>query len=270
MPELEGKKLSVVVPAYNKALGLYDFLTSLTFELEKITPNYEVVVVDDGSQDATRLEAIRYKKENGYPGQKVFVFDYPMNVGKGFALSFGFSKTTGDVIVFMDADLDLPPRQLQYYLKTFIKKNADIVIGSKRHPMAKVQYPLRRRMYSLVFQWMIRILFHLTVADTQVGMKVFRRDVLEQVIPRIVVKAFAFDLELLVVAHHLGYKRIIEVPADLRYKHFGSTISPIAIKNMIQDTLAIFYRKHILKYYMRPLTNGRLSESQILAPIEPN
>ena len=99
-------------------------------------------------------------------------------------------------------------------------------------------------------------------------MKVFRRNFLEEVIPRIVVKAFAFDLELLVVAHHLGYKRIIEVPADLRHKQFGSTINFLSIKGMIQDTLAIFYRKRILKYYNRSLANGRLAEATKLLPAE--
>ena len=101
----------------------------------------------------------------------------------------------------------------------------------------------------------VRVLFGLKIKDTQVGMKFFRRDVLEKVLPRVLVKAFAFDIELLVVANSLGFRRIYEAPVEMKMK-FAGGISTIASKGFIRvsfktfwDTAAVFYRLKILRYY---------------------
>ena len=98
---------------------------------------------------------------------------------------------------------------------------------------------------------LIRLLFQLGVQDTQTGLKLFRREVLESVLPRLAVKQFAFDLELLVVARHLGFTRIGEAPIELAYQ-FSSTISPRAVYKILWDTAAIFYRLHVTRYYDEP------------------
>jgi hypothetical protein len=102
----------------------------------------------------------------------------------------------------------------------------------------------------LGYQTLIGILFRLPVQDTQTGVKFVRREVLIDVVPRMVEKRFAFDLELLVVARHLGYRQFVEAPVQI-VERFSSTISMRAVWNMTVDTLAIFYRLHILKYYDR-------------------
>jgi len=127
-------------------------------------------------------------------------------------------------------------------------------VGSKRHPASKVNYPWQRKILSWGYQMGVRTLFGLNVKDTQVGLKCYRREVLESVLPRMIVKNFAFDIEILAVAYHLGFKRIFEAPIEAKID-FGknSTVtSPkllIFIYNMAVDTLAIFYRLHFLKYY---------------------
>lgn len=95
---------------------------------------------------------------------------------------------------------------------------------------------------------MLRLLFHLEVRDTQVGLKLFRREVLAAVLPRIVVKRYAFDLELLVVAHHLGFTRVVEAPVRIGHR-FSSTINRQAITSILRETAAIFYRKNVVRYY---------------------
>ena len=97
---------------------------------------------------------------------------------------------------------------------------------------------------------MIRLLFSLNVRDTQTGLKLFRRDVLLDVVPLLAVKGFAFDLELLVVSTKLGHTKIIEAPIDLAYQ-FESTVDLHAVWRILWDTAAIFYRLRILKYYDR-------------------
>ncbi|MEK7063969.1 MAG: hypothetical protein AAB939_00615, partial [Patescibacteria group bacterium] len=93
-----------------------------------------------------------------------------------------------------------------------------------------------------------RLFFGLNVSDTQTGLKVFRREVLEKVLPRLLVKRWAFDLEILAVANRLGFSRIYESPIELQY-NFASNVTWQAVTNFATDYLAIFYRTHILHYY---------------------
>ena len=104
------------------------------------------------------------------------------------------------------------------------------------------------------YQFLVLLLFGLKVRDTQVGMKFFKREVLEKVLPRLLVKRFAFDVEILAVASSLGYKRIYEAPVGIKLRFGGaSTITSQkflrTVFAMLLDTLAIFYRLKILGYY---------------------
>src|SRR5204863_4483305 len=138
------------------------------------------------------------------------------------------------------------------YIKGFIAVmesfDCDAVLGSKRHPMSNVHYPPARRFQSFIYQLLIRMLFQIKVRDTQTGLKLFRRQVLQEVIPLLAIKRFAFDLELLVVARQVGYRKIMEAPVDLDYR-FESTADLKATWNVLWDTAAIFYRLRILRYY---------------------
>ena len=102
-----------------------------------------------------------------------------------------------------------------------------------------------------MYQQLNRLLFRLDVRDTQVGLKVFRREIAEEVMPLLLVKQFAFDLELLAVARALGYDRIRELPVRLDYRFTGSGVRSVAVLLALIDTAAIFYRLRILRYYQR-------------------
>jgi hypothetical protein len=95
---------------------------------------------------------------------------------------------------------------------------------------------------------LVRLLFNLNVHDTQTGLKLFRRDVLAAALPLLAIKKFAFDLELLVVARHLGYGRICEAPVTLEYQ-FASTVNLRSAWRLLWDTAAIFSRLRILHFY---------------------
>jgi len=141
---------------------------------------------------------------------------------------------------------------LSMLLAHFYWYNADIIIGSKRHPVSIVYYPFVRKIMSFGYQQLIRLLFGLNIRDSQVGMKLFRREVLEDVLPRLLVKKFAFDIEILAVANYLGYTRIYEAPIEINF----TGVSTITSKNFwriiwhtLVDTAAVFYRLRIKKYY---------------------
>ncbi len=237
-------QLSVVVPAYREGRRIHSNLTRLIGELDKLDVSYEIVVVSDGNTDTTVREAKRVESP------AVRVFHYPMNIGKGFALSCGVDQSVGDLVTFIDADMELDPANIGRFIDLMRSSGCDAVIGSKRHPQSKVSYPKLRRLQSAAYQLVVRVLFNLKVRDTQTGLKLFRRQVLREALPLLAIKRFAFDLELLVVARQLGYRNVCEAPINLDYQ-FESTVGLTSAWNVLWDTAAIFYRLHILRYYER-------------------
>lgn len=246
------RKLSVIVPAYQESKNIYRNLSTLKKELEQLNRPYEVVVVCDGCSDT-------FKEATKLDSDKVKVYHYEKNMGKGYALKYGVDRATGELVTFIDADMAIHPKEIDIFIKVMDIYDADIVIGSKRHPQSKVHYPLFRRFQSLMYQILIAILFQVNVKDTQTGLKLFKQEVLKKVLPRVLVKAYAFDLELLVVAHRLGYGRIIEAPVQINYP-FSSSVKLSSAWWALWDTLAIFYRLNILRHYDKPHLHTHISK----------
>ena len=246
-----GGKLTVLMPAHDEGAGIYDNIGETIKVLQGGGRDYEIIVIDDGSSDNTYEEAARFAADNSC----VKIIRNHTNLGKGSALREGFGASTGDLVVFIDADLDLHPSQLQVFFDFMRNENADVVIGSKRHPQSKLYYPLHRKIVSAVYFFLVKLMFRLPIHDTQTGLKLFKRDVLEKVFPQMLVKKFAFDLELLVLAHRHGYE-IAEAPVVVDYRpNIGRKIKKWVRLNDIYttwwDTTAIFYRLYILRHYDR-------------------
>jgi glycosyltransferase involved in cell wall biosynthesis len=240
------KLLSLIVPVYHQEKTIERNLREISATLALLPINYEVIVVIDGIDDASYQNAIKCKLPH------VSVVGYKTNHGKGYAVRFGMAKSHGDVIGFLDAGGDLAVDGLPMMIEHFRWYNADIIVGSKRHPASKIKYPFSRRVMSAIYQMLSHMMFGLNVRDTQVGMKLYRRDVLEDVLPRLLVKKFAFDIEILAVSWHLGYKRIFEAPVELDFNGISSITSRNYWKVIywtLWDTLAVFYRLNLLHYY---------------------
>lgn len=237
-------KLSVLVPAYNEQDIINKNLFEMRSELSKLKIPFEIILIDDGSKDNTLKEARKASKKL----KEVKVVSYSKNKGKGHAIVYGFKAVKGDLVTFLDADLELHPRQLKLFLDYLKKFNADVVVGSKRHPESKIKYPFQRKFLSNCFYFLTRILFGIPVKDTQAGIKLYKYKVLKDVLPKIVVKGYAFDLEILVNAHRKGYK-IIEAPIDLNFLRISNRVRFRDIKNIFIDTLGILYRLYIKRYY---------------------
>lgn len=247
MQQRRGNLLSVIVPTYGQDKTIFADIKNIQGVLEKIRFDYELIIVIDGEKDNKTKNKIA-----PLAGGKVKILSYKINNGKGYAVRYGMVHAQGDYIAFIDAGGDLNPNGLSMLLEHMEWYNADIIIGSKLHPVSKVIYPFSRRVLSFFSRIWIWLLFGLKVRDTQTGMKIFKKEVVEKVLPRLLVKKFAFDIEILAVSRHLGFKRIFEAPIELEY-NFQSTITN---KNFISilfhtfvDTLAIFYRLNILRYY---------------------
>lgn len=238
-------KISIVMPAFNESKYITANLREVIETFDRFNCDYEVILVDDGSHDRTHALAMRVALE--YPDH-IRIVRYDLNQGKGNALIAGFVHSFGDYIVFLDADMDLHPSQVPAFFDVMLAEDADAVIGSKRHPQSRVNYPWLRQIYSACYYVMVNLLFGLPLRDTQTGLKLFRRTLLDDVLPRVLAKQFAFDIEVLAIAHRLGF-RIVDAPVRLEYQRAYGRINKRQVLKIGLDTLAIFYRLRILRYY---------------------
>ena len=238
--------LTLVVPFYNPGTRLGKHIVEVMNVLSSSGFAYEVLAVSDGSTDLSEEQLARISSVH------LTVVRLDTKEGKGSALRAGLSIGRGEYLGFIDGDGDIPADSLYEFLDIIRREQPDIAFGSKRHSQSQVVYPPLRRIYSWGYQQLSRILFGLPIRDTQTGVKFIRRDVLSAALPLMVEKRFAFDLELFVVARQQGFRNFIEVPIKIGQR-FTSTVSVTAVRNMVQDTLAIFYRLRVLRYYDRDL-----------------
>ena len=238
--------LSVVMPAYNEASVIKTNLFETIRVLDEFCYDFELIVVDDGSTDGTYEQIVSISEED----KRVVPVSTPLNAGKGDALKSGVNYTTGTYVAFLDSDLDLHPSQLKSFMDMMKERNADVVIGSKMHKDSKIDYPMQRRIISHIYFMFLRILFRLNIHDTQTGIKLFKGDLIRGVMKKILVKRFAYDVEVLVLCYRTGAK-IIEHPIELEYKR-QNALGRMGLMDLWcsgWDTLAFFYRLYILKYY---------------------
>ena len=222
--------LSVVMPLYNEGAQITSNVEQTMAVLRMLGP-FEMILVNDGSSDNSGEEIARLAQN--FSGEVVSL-QLPRS-GEGEALRRGAQAARGEFVVFIDADLDLPPEQILFFVAIQRVKKADAVIGSKMHPDSTVEYPLKRRIYSLGYFWLVKFLFGLPVRDTQTGLKLVRRDLLLKALEKTESRGFTLDLELLVRLVQLGAV-MVEAPVVVRHSmKFGGIGLPV-VWQIFRDT----------------------------------
>jgi glycosyltransferase involved in cell wall biosynthesis len=234
--------VSIVVPYYNPGARLRSTVEHMVRVLDASGMRFEIITVSDGSTDGSPFTLVEF------PETVVRRMEFETNAGKGHALRAGLGQGRGRYLGFIDADGDISPEFLAPFVTIMRTEEPDIIIGSKRHPWSVVHYPPLRRLYSWGYQHLIHLLFRLKVKDTQVGIKLVDRRVIADVLPLLRESRFALDLELLVLAHRLGYTKIVEAPVRID-ERFNSTISLKAVWRLLVDTLGLFVRYSIRHEY---------------------
>ncbi len=238
--------LSLIVPAYKQERTIKEDLENIDEILRRGLPleyDYEIICVVDGYLDKTYQNAKKNKIKN------LKVIGYKENLGKGHAVRVGMKTAKGNLISFLDAGMDISPKGIMMLMSHMDWYNADIIVGSKRHPVSRVNYPILRHILSIGYHTGVKVLFGLPLTDTQSGLKIFKRKVIEKILPRLLVKRYAMDIEMLAVAKYLGFNRIYEAPIEVKFDKRTSNIKWTTIFKMFWDTSAVFYRVRILHYY---------------------
>ena len=261
-------KISVVLPSFNLSKKIGVNLERVESVLKRTGLTYEIVPVDDGSSDGTSSILLDWVRSGNGDVRRPVILDH--NVGKGCALKAGFRASRGELVLLLDGDLEILPGYLPGFIDVMEREGADIVIGSKRHPKSRVKYPWHRRIASSIYFSLVRFFIGIPVTDTQTGMKLFRRKTLGDALDRMLVKAYAFDLELLSIAYGRGAK-IAEAPVAIKFENGFGALSFRTVKQMLMDSLAVFYRLRLLNYYAHvevppPLKHNPLVSVVIACP----
>lgn len=230
---------TVIVPAYNEEERIAPTLEHILAHIKDNRWSAEVIVVDDGSNDATAAIASRYERENS----SIRVVRNPVHRGKGHSIRTGIMQAAGNLILLMDADL---PASMPAATALFqeLAKGADVAIAS-RWLEPKSQYmsrPLLRKTLSRCFNWLARLLLGLTFKDTQCGVKAFTHNSAQLIFRFQTIAGWAFDPEVLVIAKDLGLV-VKEVSVDIRNDQRSKLRLAFDGISMLCDLLKIAFRQ---------------------------
>jgi dolichyl-phosphate beta-glucosyltransferase len=239
VPAGSGILASIVIPAYNEEKRLPDFLKNVQEYMDARKEKFEVIIVDDGSKDATVATVEGFTAKD----PRIRIARQIPNQGKGAAVRRGILEARGDLILFADADGATPISELDKFLP-LAAKGHEILIGSRKAGSESVERSRNslRAMMGMVFYKIVNFFAVPGIRDTQCGFKIFRHDVAAKLFSKSSEKGWAFDVEILYLAQLYGYA-IVEVPVNW-HEVEGSKVNPI--KDSMKMLLAIFRirRKH--------------------------
>jgi dolichol-phosphate mannosyltransferase len=250
-------KLSILIPVYNEAKAIASIIRNIkqTVESAAIQPPllYEILVVDDGSCDNTFAILEAMQKEDPH----LRAISYKPNRGKGYAIKMGIMASRGEIVIFIDADpnMELSPQLIaNYYYE--LDDSCDLAIGSKKHPLSKVNLSGSRTFLSTAFRFLSKELVGIKdLSDTQVGLKVGKAELLRKIFEITTVRRYAFDVEFLIIALMLN-ANIRELP--IVYKSSQERIRIVEMARMFTDIVKISYRYRINHWYQKQLEQRRL------------
>jgi dolichyl-phosphate beta-glucosyltransferase len=228
--------LTVIIPAFNEERRLPRTLAELTAYLSAWGVDYRVLVVDDGSHDATHLATAEH-----HP--RCSTIRLTRNGGKGRAVRTAMLQATGRVLAFTDADLPFDLAALRLGYETIARRECEIVFGARN--LAGAEHTARRRLIrrvaTFVFHELVRRLVPLPVTDTQCGLKLFARHAALEIFARATIDGFAFDTEIVALAQHLGIE-FQQIPVRLVNEYSSSLSLTRSALPMLADVLRLSFR----------------------------
>lgn len=233
-----GPVAAVVVPAYNEAVRIGQTLRAIGEYAEHQQLSIELLVVDDGSADATAMVAAQHLPSSEWVRPRLI--RCATNRGKGHAVRLGLLEAEAPIALFTDADLSTPVSEIPTLLRHILSDDADLTFGSRALDRALIgtHQPRARELAGRAFNVALRLATGLPFLDTQCGFKAFRMSVCRPLIEAGTIDGFGFDIELLYEAHRAGL-RLREVP--VRWDHRdGSKVRLLRDgSRMLQDVVRV-------------------------------
>lgn len=232
--------IHIILPVHNESKTIDKTIMRVCYWSKKYLPESEIVFVNDHSKDNTN-------HSDKYVGfENLRLINNMSCPGKGSALKYAFLKIIDEIkeddfVVFLDGDGQIDISEINTILKMMNIYNADVCIGSKRHPYSVTEYNLLRSIVSKTYNFIIRHLFNLPYHDTQCGIKMFKAHALVETIGRVHTKRFAFDLELLVALRAKKF-RIVEAPVTISKQLNSGSVNLKNIFQTFSDTVKIFIK----------------------------
>ena len=230
--------LSIVIPAFNEERRLPKAIEQIGSYLKTRPLRAEIIVVDDGSTDATPKLIARYREE--YPWLRLI--SNSRNRGKGYSVRHGVLEAWGDIVLFTDADLSTPIEEADKLLAAMRERGYDGAIGSRGmdRSLIQVHQSAIREWAGSLFNRMVRWIAGLEFSDTQCGFKAFRRERARIIFDQQRIERFGFDPEILFLAKRHGL-RIAEIP--VRWSH-----DPATKVNVFRDGVGMFLELLVIRW----------------------
>jgi len=232
----------IILPVKNEESTIANTLFEIHAWASANLDEFKIIVINDGSTDRTPELCKEVDNDN------IEVFDNLFDRGKGSALKTGYVLTRmvytmkdDDDIIFLDGDGQIDPKEISTLYNIMELYNAECVIGNKRHKFSMTEYTMLRRVISQGYNFLIRTLFDLKFEDTQCGIKIFKKYVLEDIISKVSVKQYAFDLEMIVALRASRY-RIADAPVTIKKQMNRGAIGFGSIFRTFFDTIMIWIK----------------------------
>ncbi|HEY0263775.1 MAG TPA: dolichyl-phosphate beta-glucosyltransferase [Granulicella sp.] len=256
--------LSIVIPAYNESARIESTLERVMQCVEAAAWDAEVLVIDDGSRDATAEIVKRWIER--YP--RLHLIQNPGNRGKGYSVRNGLLQAAGDVVMFTDADLSAPMEEAQRLLDA-LDAGADVAIGSRWLDRARqtIHQPLYRQFFGRCFNWITRLVMGLPYRDTQCGFKAFKRPAAQIVFRLQRIERWGFDPEILFIARKLQYS-IVEVPVTWGHDE-RSRISYLRDGLKMLEEMAIIRVNSLMGRYTQDIAALKDTSAMVTPPVTP-
>ncbi|APG26979.1 hypothetical protein A7E78_03505 [Syntrophotalea acetylenivorans] len=238
--------LSVIVPAYNEQNRIIHSLPKLLREVERRFLDFEIIIVDDGSNDDTAKIVKKFTAIN----KKVRLISYRHNMGKGHAVRTGVLAAKKDYVLYCDADLSTPFREVRKLLKA-IDDGCDIAIGSRARKDTRIlkRQPVYRVLMGKTFNKIVKLLAVSEINDTQCGFKCFKAAIALDIFKDCYIDGFSFDVEMLYIAKKRDFK--VKEVGVLWTNDTQSKVHPIYHSLQMFKDLVIIRSYALLGYYGR-------------------
>jgi dolichyl-phosphate beta-glucosyltransferase len=240
-------RLSLIIPIYNASDFINDSLRAISQWIKNIEYTVEVILVNDGSSDNSKIIIENYIKNFD---QSLKLISYEPNRGKGYAVKQGMIMAKGEFRIFTDADIPYGFEILDNILHYLDFKEFDVCIGNRKSVHSKyfTKISFIRNLSSKIFTMFISRYVVTGINDTQCGLKGFRANVANQLFPKLAINGFGFDIEIL----YLSYKNEFDIKR-IPVSFVGNDNSTINLAkdslSMLKDIMILPFRYHFTKKY---------------------